>query len=210
LIAHQPFASRNEIPAGSKPRSPASPGENEMKRIVQSVAVVVAVAVVASLILPKRSHGVVAAAVDVVNSLVPVNTESAKTPFQATLNSGDSLTVPTGQRLVIEFASVKCTQQGVNIGTSTPVSPTFYVDATWNGQPAQNILSPVYQGTYSFTVLNPIIGTESTTTYFNYTLNEPAKIYADPGSTVDYQVLPAVGLNLSTCSVVLTGYLINP
>jgi hypothetical protein len=171
-----------------------------MNRIAKYAVVIAIVAIVASILLPRKAHGIVATAVQVVNSLVPVNTESAKTPFQATIPVGDTLQVPEGQRLVIENASGSCA-----LGSyQSFFSMLFTVSTTASGVTATNVLAPVYQGAGQ--------GADDALPFYFFVYNNPMKAYADPGSMVYFkaQGYPAQYEYGGTCYVVLSGYLINP
>ncbi len=171
-----------------------------MKRVAKYVAVIASLAIVVSTLTAKKAQGLVATAVQVVNTLLPVNTESAKTPFQKTLypfSGFDSFQVPAGQRLVIESASGYCEL----LGAPSYFSLLPLVQAVLNGETSPVTLSPILQGSA------PDSGGRD---YF-FTFNNPGKFYADPGSVVLYEVTTNSGtIGAAACPVTLTGYLINP
>jgi hypothetical protein len=161
-----------------------------MKRIAKYAAVIAAVAIVASMLAPKKAHGLVATAVQVVNTLLPVNTESAKTPFQRQFSPNDTYTVPAGQRLVVESVSGICEIEGNVYPYNLAPVMTAEDPLTF----ANSVMIPVYQGQGDFVY------------WFNF--NQSVKLYGAPGTTVAYSVQIPGADSVFFCPANVSGYLI--
>jgi hypothetical protein len=179
----------------------AMSGAREMERLTKYLVGVVVVALLASIasrITAKKTEGLVATAVQVINTPLPVNSEGVKTPYAVTFQAGNSTVVPAGQRFVIESVSGWCyIEYNVN-----PVYLWPTVDASTGGNYFRTVVVPYYQGSYFLP--------DSAQTRYYWVFNGTNKIYADPGSTVYFNAFSAAAPDPEGCPVTLSGYLITP
>jgi hypothetical protein len=166
-----------------------------MKRVALYAAAVLAIAILASLGLPRRSHGVVATAVQVVNSApLAVNTDSpAKAPVTFFLDyypgePSGTYQVPAGQQLVVETVTGYC-------------SPETYSTTPLAFQPVLNI-APAGFNAVSFFLLPTFLGPAQ------YAVSQPLRVYGAPGATVSLSTYSAATTpSRIDCFANISGYL---
>lgn len=137
------------------------------------------------------------------NSPLPVRDvdNPARQPFQGELDplvtvgsftASDSLSVPAGKRLVIEFASA-------TINTTSGTKMWVRIQTTTNNSTNAHTLVPELQGAFAAGGSDFFVAAQ------------PLKIYADPGTQVTFivNVLGGVANTNSGAAVVMSGYFVN-
>ncbi len=117
------------------PKSQRGNNMNFAKRVLMFLCFVVLVAAVVSVLAPKATHALVATLVQVTNTSanpVPTHSMDAQNAFQTSFALGfDSVpvTIPSGQRLVIDFVSISGDAQSVG----GPIQPDIIFNSTLTG-----------------------------------------------------------------------------
>jgi len=154
-----------------------------------------------SLLTPKRTESSVAAAVQVVNTPLPVDVEGSSTriPYGAigdfgTLfgtNSG-SVSVPAGKQFNIEFVSGYCdvvAPQLWSIELSTTLNTSLGSGST------EQHLFPQYS--------------TFTNNRYDFVISQPVRTYASSGRTILISSATPILNLVGECRISLTGYLVN-
>jgi hypothetical protein len=170
-----------------------------MERITNylvGVVVVALLASIASLMTAKKTEGLVATAVQVVNTPLAVNSEGVKTPYAVTFQAGSSTVVPAGQRFVIESVS----------GWLHRVQRESRLSMAGGEREHRRHLHQ----NRSHALLPGLLFTAGLPPDSIRVFNDTNKIYADPGSTVYFNAFSFANPDPDGCPVTLSGYLINP
>jgi hypothetical protein len=126
-------------------------------------------------------------------------TSPSETPVAFTINNGpgSAFRVPTGQRLVIEYASAFCSTT-IQVLGQPPTPPRAFIQTVTGGVTNQQGIAIPF---------NPIpINAGATAPIESWELGQLVKIYADAGTDVTV----VSGDTITTCTMAFSGLLVTP
>jgi hypothetical protein len=180
---------------------------NQKTKLVVYVVMVVATVAGLSLVSARKTEGVVATAVQVVNTPLSVDTEfSARIPFQQILHinqgayyNGGLIVAPAGKLLVIDHMSGICYPDEMSgiIPTHVSVTSTLAVPDGAGG----TVLEPIIENV-PLTYIQP--GPTQ-----NAQFSVATRIYTSAGQSF-VMSFPGTESDISTCDASVSGYLIKP
>jgi len=178
------------------------------RRIILAAVVLTAVAIALSLASAKRTEGIVATAVQVINTPLPVDTDfGARIPFQAHLTIANDADLdnlffaPPGKLLVIDHVSGQCELDGGDAIGALEVHSFLQVagaDGQIQTEPMIDYFPPVYTGLSRGTV-----GQQT------FAFSGSTRIYSSPGNTVVFVVQNQIQIQ-DSCEISVSGYLVRP
>jgi len=167
---------------------------NRIRKVMTTLGCISLMALLIAAFAPKAVHGVAAALVQVVNTVMTQDVDQpARAPFQVTVPininsfSFTPVTIPSGQRLVVDFVSLS----GAAETSGSYVQPIMVLSSTVGGNNSNYYFAP----------------TQSTTVPGQYYSNTQTIIYADSLS-----VSPAFAgytPSFMAFNVVISGHLIS-
>jgi hypothetical protein len=171
-------------------------------------AIAASAIVALSLASARRTEGVVATAVQVVNTPLPVDTDfGARIPFQTHLTIendvflDDRFAAPPGKVLVIDHVSGNCVLDGGDAVGALEVHSNLQIagpDGAVQTEAMIDYFPPVYSGLTRGTVGQPTV-----------TYSGPTRIYSSPGDVVTLIVQNQIQVQ-DSCEISISGYLIRP